>query len=282
MARSNGECPSLSANYQEANQLWFQVRGGCGPTAGMLINNYTVDRRTGDVTLWGDNPLPVADQTGQAFARQLVLQARKRILTTREARCLALEAARSLPNWSGSDAAISVELLGKAEYDRVEFSVQHRSSVRPSDSGRGLSVNLRTARVRDDETGRQMMSAGLGALTSKILERRAPIWLSDEDAISIAFQIPSVAAGVRGGCRLWAGGAFRSEETQVGLSCGGRQAEGATVVAVNLRTGKTIDANTGKSLESVEATRLARQILDKLEQRRSELRKELDSVCRPE
>jgi hypothetical protein len=276
-----GECPSLSVSYWGADQFAIQVRRQCGPTGGQLIQNYTVNRRTGAVTLWGDDPLPVADRAGEAFARQLVLRAQERTLSTGEARCLALEAAKGLPGWDEAGGSISVEQNGKAEHDRAQFYDRLRSSIRRAQIGHNLSVDLATARVRDDETGLDVMSEGLGSLTAKMFALREPLLLTDEDAVSIALQVPAVVAQLRDGCTLSAGGAFRSDQAQVGLACGGHYTAGTTV-AVNLETGRTSDANTGKALESAESARLAQQLLERIKRRRAELRKEVDAHCRPE
>src|SRR5271165_3948624 len=179
-AQKKGECPESSASYEEPEILSFQVRSTCGPTGGMLINNYTVNRRTGEVRLWGDDPQPVADKAGGVFATQLVVQARKRILNASEAGCLALEAARSLPGWSATNANVSIESFGKPEREQMMFSAKCLSSTRSAQSGRMLTVSLAEARVRDDETGLYIASEGLGALTSKILELHSPLRLTDE------------------------------------------------------------------------------------------------------
>src|SRR2546423_5409860 len=77
-AQRKGECPDLSASYQ-GEHLWFGVRSSCGPSAGMLIDRYDLNRRTGEVTLWGDDPRPVADVVGKELASRLVRQAQRRI-----------------------------------------------------------------------------------------------------------------------------------------------------------------------------------------------------------
>ena len=74
-AQKKGECPDLSPMYEERAQQSFQVRRECGPEAGTLIFHYTVNRRDGNVTLWGDNPVAVADDRGKAPASQLVQDA---------------------------------------------------------------------------------------------------------------------------------------------------------------------------------------------------------------
>jgi hypothetical protein len=279
VSQERGECPQFSASYEDADQLMIQVRRSCGSTGGTLINNYEVNRRTGVVTHWGDNAPPIAEPAVKLFARQLLLQAQTRALSDEEARCLALEAAKAIPAWGGGDAVVTVQPFGKAEGAEASFNANHHSPSQPADSGRILSVDRNTAWVRDDETGEDLMSAGLGSLTSKIFALRAPAWLTDEDAISIARQIPAAAQGIRNGCRFWTSGAFRAQEAIVGLSCNGKQVEGATVVAVNLRTGQTTNADTGKVLESSDSKRLASQLLAERERQQKDLRKEVDATC---
>lgn len=283
-AKRKGMCPEFSTMPAKADEFSVQARTACGPERGQLIGNYTLNRRTGAVALWGDNPLPVADADLKAFAERLVLEAQNRVLSTTETRCVALEAARSLPGWSGSDASVSVDVRGTSTHESVQFRAERRSSIRPADSGRGLRVDPRTVRVTDDETGQALMSAGLGSLTSKLLALRQPPWLTDEDAISITvvLQIPSFAKQFQAGCRLWAGGAFRSDEAVVGLACGDRQNGGAGTVAVNLKTGGATYTATGEVLDSQDSVRLARDLLDKIKRERLELRKSVETVCRAE
>jgi hypothetical protein len=278
-AKERGQCPQSSATYQEMAHFSFQVRSSCGSSGGMLIGNYDLNRRTGAVTLWGDNPLPVADVAGKELAASLVRQAQGRILSTNEARCLALEAARALPGWSADDSSVTVKPFGKAERGAMRFTAQHSIGARPATSGRMLTVNLATARIRDDQVGMDVMSESLGSLTSKIVELRKPLWLSDEDAVSIVSIIPTVASRLRDGCKLATGGAFRSTEAIVGLSCEGQNADGGSV-AVNLQTGAVTDADTGKVLESSEGARITRRLIDSIQQRRSELQAEISSACR--
>lgn len=75
-------------------------------------DRYIVDRRTGAVTTWGDNPKDVGGRASEALAEQLVRQARSRVLTLRESRCVALEAAESLPGWAGTVGSTTIESEG--------------------------------------------------------------------------------------------------------------------------------------------------------------------------
>ncbi len=279
-ARLKGQCPQLSATYSGAVELSIQARVGCGPTGGMLINNYTVDRRTGTVATWGDNPKPVLNPDGELLARQLVQQARARILSLDESRCLALRAAKSLPGWSDNGSVVSVRPFGRNGRIEVQFTAEQRSTAHAEETGRLLTINRSTVQVRDDETGMNLMSAGVGELIAKLMVLRTPPWLTDEDAVLIALQVPAVAARVPDKCRLYAGGAFNSDEVEAGATCDGRPVGGA--ITINLRTGEVRDAESQKTMASPKSEQLTHQILDDESKRRSELLKEVEAVCAPE
>jgi len=278
-AQEHGECPQFSVSYEGADQFLIQARRSCGATGGMLINNYVVDRRQSTVWQMADKPVPISDPAVESLGKELALRAHRRILSDTEARCLAAEAARALPGWGGGETAITVEPFGAAEGSEVRFNATHRWLSRPFDSVRLLTVDRDMAWVRDDETGENVMSEGLGALTSKLFAVRVPAWLTDEDTLAIAQQIPAAALGIREGCRLTVGGAFRTEDALVGLACNGSAVQGTTVVAVNLRTGKTTNADTGKVLESPESRRIAIEFLAERERKLADLRKEVDGIC---
>ena len=278
-AQRRGECPDLSPAYNGPDELTFQVRTTCGPGRGMLIGSYVLNRRTGEVTLWVDNPQSVADAGGKALARALVAEAQKRILSNAEATCLALEGAKGLPGWSASDAIVSVKPFGKAAARTVQFTATRVSSARPTESGRMLTVDLAAARVRDDETGLDIISTGLGSLTAKLIDLRTPLWLSDEDAISIALLVPRISRRLQDGCIVVGGGAPRANQTIFGVSCAGRTIEGLSLY-IDLRTGQPTDPETGESLGSAETARLARERLGQIEQRRNDLRRAVEAHCK--
>jgi hypothetical protein len=279
-AQKNGECPDFSPNYEDPEHLAFQVRATCGSTGGYLIGNYTVNRRTGEVTTWGDNPLPLADLHGKRLAMRLIEEARQRVLSGDEAHCLALEAAKSLPNWDTNDAVVSVRQLGNSKtfVGKLLFVASRDLPTARTSSGRLLAVDLATALVRNNETGLNVMSGPLGSLTAKIIQLRAPLWLTDEDANSIALLVPRVARQLRGGCEVDTQGTFKWNQALTGVTCGGNPVEQAEV-SINLETGEIADPDTGKPLDAPEAERRARELLSNVQLRRRELKKELEASC---
>lgn len=289
-SQQRGECPVISPGYTEAVELEFWVRTTCGPGSGVLVNSYSVNRWTGAVETWGDNPQPVAGNQGSAAANQLVQQARKRVLSAGEAQCVALAAAKSLPGWSQGDAVVSVNPSStpgtppaEAEVREgvIHFDASRVSSSRPATSGRTLTVYLTETRVRDEETGADVTSAAVGDLSAKLLELRTPVWLSDEEAASVALSVPRVATSLREGCRLYFGGAFYSHEAVMGVSCKDGPIRTLTVL-VNLETGAVADPDNRKSLDTAETQRVARELLLNARKRRAELQKAVQTICRPQ
>lgn len=278
-AQKKGLCPIFSPAYDTPAELAFQVRSSCGADRGMLVDNYVVNRRTGDVTSWEDDRKPLAS----TFAKQLIAKARQRIVSAGEAKCLALEAAKGLSSWNEPDAIVSVAAFGKVNTfeGAMQFTASRSSRTRPTETGRMLTVDLGRAQVRDDETGLNIMSSGLGSLTSKLLELRNPLWLNDEDAISIALLLPDVAQNLRTGCKVEGGGAETSTRVVFAVHCAGRNVEGTTV-AIDLRTGEATNLDSGKPLQSPEATSLAQERLARIMTRSTELKKEVASACGPE
>jgi hypothetical protein len=169
---------------------------------------------------------------------------------------------------------------GAGDGANLDFIANHRSLDRAAETGRSLTVMLGAARVRDNETGMEIASGALGDLAAKMIALREPVELTDEEAISVAFRLPSLASKVGGQCKLSAGGAFWPDEAQVALSCGNQGSDSDPVVAVNIRTGKTSDARTGKPIQSAEAIRVAQELLAAHERKRAILQSDIDAVCK--
>jgi hypothetical protein len=277
-ARNAGGCPIQSGTYEGMEDLIFRVRYGCGSWRGQLIGVYDVNRRTGDVATWGDNPSPIEDRQLRQFSNNLISQVQQRRLSMDEANCLALEAGRDLCAFCSQLPSVSVP-TNSPRYRSVRFTIGCRSSTYPIQCARTLTVNLGTARVRDDETGQDLISERLGAVTSKMINLRFQHSLTDTDALLIALRVPVFMADVGPGCGLYTAGPFRPREIEVAVECGGKQKAGARALIVNTDTGQTSEAETGDPLESQESVQLARQILHEKEQMRLTLRKEIVGAC---
>ena len=275
-----GLCPIFSSAYDGGpDEVSFRARYGCGPSKGELIADYRVRRSDGTVVSWGDNPELISDPGMRKYAERLVLRARKGALTVEEARCLAVEAAKSLPGWNGEGSKVSVDALDTVGGGQWRFTAHYHDSIHPGDSDRDLTVDSHTALVRDDATGQQVMSQRVGALMGDILDLRAAPLLTDQDSVLIALAIPGMRDQASNGCRLYSAGPFRPDETEIGVACGPVQKEGATGLIVNVRTAQTFRAGTKIPLESAESIHLGKELLERRRLRQVELRKRITSVC---
>jgi hypothetical protein len=273
-AERRGECPTFSTTFEEPDRVSFQVRVGCGPTGGQMIGSYTVDRQTGAATLFDQTSI-IRSPRGEALARRLVDQARARLLSEGEARCLALEAARSFPAWGEKDSKVSVREVGN-EGHRSDFTSQHFLAGVPAAIERSLTVDRATGQVQDSGTATSVLSADVGALATKLLALREPIQLTYEDAAIVALRIPEIAAMVPEGCILSVGDAPSSLRVGAVISCGGRSRGDS--FEINLGTGEVTGVDQ-RRFGSQAAIDLTSRILGDQQRRQTTLRREIESAC---
>jgi hypothetical protein len=279
-AREAGECPTLAPDFAPSDRYSLQVRRACEPASGQMIDSYSVDRRSGAVNAEGDGR-QIRDPRVEALARELVGEARARILSLGEARCLALEAARAVPGWREDGSSLSLSALRTVQVpfaaNSAAFVAEHTSASRLVGTNRLLIVDRSSVQVLDFESSTTLASEGLGELAADLRALRAPVWLTEEDAARVGLQVPEVAARVGPGCRLVAAGVYSSDRVQAIAKCdGGWRGEGAEV---DLATGDVTDLRTGRVLTSSESGRLARQILQGRNEQHSGLEIKLGAMC---
>lgn len=261
-AAKAGECPLMFGENGGPPQMSFMVRCGCGPDGGMHIGTYVVDRKTGAVATWGDDPTPVGDSETRRFAQQLVNTARKRSLTADEGRCLALAAVRSLPGWNAPVISISVETQRIAP-GLLSFDLKGRIPGQSFLLYRTLNVDPETARVQDWNTLRFLMSKDAGAMAADLLATREPDQLDDPDLFSVvqALKLPNVTAALARGCKLHASVPFTPWETEVSLDCGAEPSPDFGV-AIDIRTGAVRTLFTSQQIAATaESAALAGKLL---------------------
>jgi hypothetical protein len=280
-ARKRWACLTVTGavgNPADPATIDVEVRAPCSGNASSLIDRYVVDRRTGTVTTWGDNPSVIREPAAINLARQLVTQARGRVLSLEESRCLALEAAKSLPGWGRAMGSITAEQAGAGLPETV-FWVRRQLVDPPAEFRVRLYVDPKMGRVQDVGSAAEVTSAGVGDLLSKLIALRFPPLLSNRDALSIAVALPDLAAASRRtGCSLVVSGADSSEEAQVALACNGRYVSGLGI-AVDLQSGSLSDPWTGQALVVPEAVALARRLVSAVQEARAELRAEVSAKC---
>jgi len=276
-------CPILAdvtGDPEHAITFDVEVRAGCHTSMGSsLIDRYVVNRRNGAVTTWGDDPSKVGGRASEALAEELIRHARNRLLSVRESRCLALEAARGLPGWDDAPGSISIEPVASRGSPETVFHLSHKSLAPPVEARATLYVDPRTGHVRNEAAAAEVMSAGLGELLAKLIALRSPILLNARDALSVALRVPSLAEiSRRKGCSLIASSESTPELSQVAPACDGHYVEGAGI-AVNLRDGVVSDADTGKVIDAPEAALLASSLISAVHEARLHLQEEVDGKC---
>jgi hypothetical protein len=279
-ARKLGRCPRFSVDYGDiVDKLGVHVRNGCGQYAGTWINSYEVDLRTGAAL--GQNK-PIKNPEGEALAKILLKEAGSRVLSLNECRCLALEAARSLPGWGGPGRDVTVEQAGA-------FGSRYRARLLlqdpPMHTERFLSVDRNMAGVHDDETGMDVVSPSLASLASMMLTLHKPTLLTDADALEIARQIFEVKAQASKPCSVFSvGGPLSWEDIFVGVQshCEGAPGTSSIVVGVNPKTGFVTDPDNQKHFESPAAERVAHERLEELRHEKSSIREKLNAACLPQ
>jgi hypothetical protein len=281
-AKERGECPSLSVTYVSPRELAIQARGACPPvgySGSMLIDNYLVDRRTGTVRK-ENSDVPSDSPEVQAEAKVLLERASKRPLSAREGECLARTAAFASYEQKG---AISGEQIGRPFGHTIRYLFRDRLTDEQTVIAEWLSVDLASARVRNDNTGMDVASSKLCLIASKMLAVRAPALLSAQDVARIAREVPAIAERISNGCsELVIDGDGTALETYVGLRswCAGASKSIGVLVSVNRRTGIVTDPRRNRIIDSRSAIQTARQLINHLEDRRLKLRTELQDFCR--
>jgi hypothetical protein len=247
---------------------------------GSFHDRYVVNRRSGTVTTWGDSPSAVGGQESGVLAEQIVMQARTRILSLSESRCLTVEAARSLPGWGDPAHSITIQTLGPEPFSpETLFQLRLKSLAPQTEDAVLLYVDPRTGYVRNAGGGAELMSASLGGLLAKLIALRSPPLLSDQDALSIALKVPDLTEiAQRKNCSLIASSALTPEEAQIAPGCDGHYLDGPRV-AINLRDGTVSDADTGKPIVAPEAVQLAQTLLSKARNARMLLQEGVDAEC---
>ena len=284
-AQSEPRCQPLldEIDEDEPKSLSFQARFTCGAKAGQLIGNYTVIRRMGTVLTWGDNPVPLGDNATRLLAKQLVAEAQSRALSAREAKCLSLIAAETLPGWA-EPGQISVEEAALySRPDRSRFEATFIAKDRPILMRGHLDVYVGTGEVREHTSEQKLSAGGLGELASKIFSLRVAPALTDEDALSLvlALRMPAFVDGLRRGYRMTTeGSSSRWDNILVGLDCNGHQTDGAdVVVAVNINTGEVDNYETGQRLETPESVRFLKELWAAKQAKRAKTREEVAGAC---
>jgi hypothetical protein len=283
-AQQEGRCPTFSVSYFAGSTVWVQVRGAY-PDAQMesaLISNYIVDRRTGVVTE-GEATPTISTLEMERLRTELLARARSRGLSAAEASCLAIAALKSRAAGREPGDSFVAKQVGRQQGKQMQFSAQHHSPRQHAITSGLFSVELSSGRVRDDETGMEVVSPELASVRANMLTVRFPPRLSVDAAVAIALQTPLVAHQVSGDClRIMASGSGTPNDLYVGIlsECPNRTGVSGPIAAVNLETGTVTDPKTLKDIGSADSRRKARELLERLKEDLAKARSNLVSACK--
>lgn len=273
-AEAHGECPGFDGLPQDNPRLFsVQMRGRCPPpnfAGSMLIGNFTVDRRTGVVSAAYE--LPVS----RALAVSLLAHVRNRVLTQREAECLAKQAARDELN---SDTPVSAQ-TNQTDDPKPMFTVTRQMAGPARATELFIEVDTRSMAVLTGDDS-EIHSPGVDKLVSQMRAIREAPSLTVAQAIEIAMQAPAIAARTSAKCSSLSADLGTSSRRFVDIenTCENSPREILAVAAVDIQTGAVTEPRTGKAMDTPESRKLAWELLSKAEERQSATRKQIEDAC---
>jgi hypothetical protein len=284
-ANKRGECVMLSpfGPAFDAGVYTVEARGSCwheGDPSSLLVNNYTVDRRTGTITVYGSKSV-VTSPAIRAKARGMLDLARNRLLSVTECRCLAREAAKSDFNLAVGKLSLALTDLTASDDAWRDFLAVGRNTADRISLAQQYSVSRETGSVWSMQ--REVLSAELSALRSRMLARRDTPALSLADVLAVALRIPSISAKMSTSCsEVEVDGTNSSaDETFIAIrnSCAGGGGDPVNIAAVNVLTGAVSNPSTHAPLSPPEGDRVAHEILLRIANSRLSAQALIDAQC---
>jgi hypothetical protein len=270
-SRARGECPTLSIGFPiDAGVFSIQARGACwspGDPSSLLVNNYTVDRKTGTVTL-GTSKSVVSTPEIRSRSRAILGAATARLLSVTECRCMAIEAAKtgSGPDTEGNLPSITQLPASDNVWQGFEAVVNRGTDRRAS--ARLYYVSRETGTVWEEQPGSEVVSAGLGALRSRILALREKPALSLEDVLAVALRVPAISTRLSERCATLEASDTNTFGDEAYLiirnGCPGAGDSDEVAAAVNVLTGAVSNPRTGAALQAPGAGRLANETVSRI------------------
>jgi hypothetical protein len=282
-SEKRGGCPGFDFSVAGTpGKLALQVRGFCPPegfAGSMLIDNFEVDRSTGAVTLWGSGQ-PIAEPTVTTdLARALVERARGRVLSQREAECVAREAAGGE---SGPATPPTVVRIGRNTGYEMWFSTQY-PLTKPRATAAGLiSVDTSSLAVLEGGNGQRIHSPRVDELLSRMRAVRESPSLSVAETIEVAARVPSIAARISSECSPQLSADFGTAHgrfVEVQNTCEPYPRISHVVGAVDFLTGAVTDPRTHKALDTPESVELAQTLLERAKGRQIAAKAEVERAC---
>jgi hypothetical protein len=229
----------------------------------------------------GSASVPVISPAIAVLARRLIEDAKRRMLSPSESRCVAVQAMRDA---SGTELDLhsgSVQQLGVAEKGKLRFGADYSVGSLGRVS-RYITVDPRHFSARYDSSELDIASPGLASLLFLMEEVHRPLHLSPEEMIQIVEALPALVSGSKSGCLRFTidsdEGYDLSQYVEVESRCtGGPKTE--PLVSVDILSGEVRDAKTMKVVDSPVGHEIAQRIMVNLEATKSKAQAALDKLC---
>jgi hypothetical protein len=245
----------------------------------MLVGNFIVDARTGDVMTWPNGErLPVPDGVKQ-FATKLVAQAQTRVLSRQEAQCVAWLTARET---GGSTAPADVERLDLTDGE-LRFSVRYPLVQPSANAVIYFLMDWPPFAVVTSSDRRPIHSVELDGLLSQIRTAHGEVALSPLESVEVALRVPRIVEPVSSKCPplVFAdSGTSRLRFVGVEDACEHLPRSRRLIAAVDVLTGAVTDPRDQRVLDTPESIELARELLSRAGERRAAAKEETERVCR--
>jgi hypothetical protein len=244
-----------------------------------LIGNFTVDRLTGAVTYW-NSAKPISEPPEMnALARKLVAKASARMLSQREAECVARQAGKA--EWGPSEP-MSVARADQGTGHSIRFVIRHPLVKLGATAESNVTVDTSALAVLEAANGPEIHSSQVDELLSRMRAVRAAPSLSIAEAIEVAIRVPSIVAQGSTKCSLLAAGFGTATKRFVTVedTCKDYPRSVLVIGAVDVRTGAVTEPRTQRVLDTPESIALARELLRRAGERQAATITEIDDTCR--
>jgi|SRR5580658_8782583 hypothetical protein len=282
-SEARGDCPGFQLLAPGTHwRFELQVRGFCPPdgSAGSTtVGNFAVDRSTGAVSGWAAGQ-PVSEPPEmESLAAALAARARSRVLSQREAQCLARQAVRGA---AGPGEPLSVN-PGTGVADReAEFIAKYRTVQPALPTAWNIWVDTSSILVLENANGPSIHSLEIDELVSRMRAVRRSPSLSTLEAIDVAVQVPGILARIPDKCPLLSAdfGTASGRFIAVEDTCQSYPRAFRVLAAVDLLTGAVTDPRTRKTLDTPQSIALARRLLQQASERQAAAKTEIERLCR--
>jgi hypothetical protein len=256
------------------------MRGFCPPDGfrgSTTIEAFLVNQTTGAVTQWPSGRSVAGTAEMLALTRTIVARAKARVLSEREAECLAREAVKD--SLVPPDAAPIIEKKGREGMEILFLA--HIAQPQPAAKDEWhISVDTRSLTISAD--GERIDSSAADALMDRIRIMREPPSLSLSQTIELARHVPRILARIETTCSAIVAADYGTANKRfVTIEAGCQPLPRGSIVVgiIDVLTGAITEPRTNKVLNTPETIQLGGEFLSRAKQRQAGAEKEIEKVC---